>query len=875
MPTPFRQRSFAAGELSRRVQGRDDLAKYAIGLRRSRNGFVSAEGAWHNRPGTLLVSETKESLTAIDRGVRLVPFVFSEAAGQAYVLEFGQAYLRIIAEGAYVEDPLNPGNPLEVPTTYTADQLARLKFVQIDDVVRLTHPAHPPRELRRYAHDDWRLVDTSFKPPAAPKLMVQAALSGWVTGGLKQWAITVVYADGTESLPRFSTQIHMTLSAASYVTLTGQVEWTWIFPDPHVHPRPVAIRFYRGAEGKWAFLEEIAVRGPQPGPLPDTHMPFTFKDDGLPADLTVSAPDWATPWSRDPAPWAPSTVYYAGDLVEANGNVYRAKNAGRSAEYGTGPSQTGGLDGIMPREPNTVYAIGAKMTIWGYRYRCVAGLGATDGSSLGPCNWQIAAGLVDGALTWNVELDDGGTDSTVISDPITWEFVSEAPAKRMFPASVCYFGGRLGFARTDLEPSLIRLSAVDDFLNFTRPLIGAADSALDLPLLGRRREEIRWLLGLDRLVVGTQSSVWAIGSSGGAAVTTRAFDARVQSEAGASWLDPLLVPPDVLLYVRTKGCGVRDLVYDDGRGKFVGNDLVVLARHLFTGYEIVDWAYAGDPWSIVWAVRSDGRLLSLTYQREQDVWAWSRHDTEGLVENVCAIPEGDEDAVYLCVKRQRGDGTWHRYIERMASRVVRLDEDDALTAAECVFVDCGVTVRAVPSAGDGSYVEIAGLGHHEGLEVVALADGEVIDANLDGDPLVVTAGKVQIATDDPAGYDVVHVGLAYTSELELLPLTVQGQARHQVKKVVRVVLELEDSLGFEVAERIVDRRGVATPDAEWHEWDPREVEDGYDPLELFTGDVSLSQFSSWNRAGTAAIRQRLPLPLTVLAATREAELGGS
>src|SRR3546814_11866543 len=87
-------------------------------------------------------------------------------------------------------------------------------------------------------------------------------------------------------------------------------------------------------------------------------------------------------------------------------------------------------------------------------------------------------------------------------------------------------------------------------------------------------------------------------------------------------------------------CSSDLLTYTFESDSFTGNDLSVLARHMFDGYEIMAWAYAQSPDSIVWAVRSDGTLLGCTYLREHQVLAWHRHVTdengrESCRERVC------------------------------------------------------------------------------------------------------------------------------------------------------------------------------------------------------------------------------------------------
>ncbi len=67
-------------------------------------------------------------------------------------------------------------------------------------------------------------------------------------------------------------------------------------------------------------------------------------------------------------------------------------------------------------------------------------------------------------------------------------------------------------------------------------------------------------------------------------------------------------------------------------------------------------------------MRADGVLLGFTYLKEHDVYAWSRHVTDGVVESVaCVCEEADETVLYLAVRRTVG-GQTVRYVERMASR---------------------------------------------------------------------------------------------------------------------------------------------------------------------------------------------------------------
>ena len=135
--------------------------------------------------------------------------------------------------------------------------------------------------------------------------------------------------------------------------------------------------------------------------------------------------------------------------------------------------------------------------------------------------------------------------------------------------------------------------------------------------------------------------------------------------------------------IQEKGSRVRDLRYVCEDDKYMGDDMTVMSRHLFEGHTVVDWCYSQEPYSIIWAVRDDGVLLSFTYLREHNVYAWAQHTTDGTFESVCSISEGNEDVVYVVVKRTI-NGSDVRYVERLHERYFT-DIQDAFC------VDSGLT----------------------------------------------------------------------------------------------------------------------------------------------------------------------------------------
>jgi hypothetical protein len=90
--------NFTGGELSPRLDGRNDLAKYSTGSKKLENFIIYPHGSAARRSGTEFVAEVKDST----KKTRLIPFEFSTT--QTYMLEFGNQYIRVFKDdGAVLE----------------------------------------------------------------------------------------------------------------------------------------------------------------------------------------------------------------------------------------------------------------------------------------------------------------------------------------------------------------------------------------------------------------------------------------------------------------------------------------------------------------------------------------------------------------------------------------------------------------------------------------------------------------------------------------------------------------------------------------------------------------------------------------------------
>lgn len=147
------QTNFTSGELSPRLRGRTDLEQYADGAAELTNFQVLPAGGITRRPGGAFVTRVKDPNTR----ARLVPFIVSIVT--AFVLEFGQGYLRITFNRGPV---MAGGAPLELDTPYATSELRDLRFSGSADILYITHIAHPPMKLSRTGATTFTLAVVDF-----------------------------------------------------------------------------------------------------------------------------------------------------------------------------------------------------------------------------------------------------------------------------------------------------------------------------------------------------------------------------------------------------------------------------------------------------------------------------------------------------------------------------------------------------------------------------------------------------------------------------------------------------------------------------------------------------------------------------------------
>lgn len=253
------------------------------------------------------------------------------------------------------------------------------------------------------------------------------------------------------------------------------------------------------------------------------------------------------------------------------------------------------------------------------------------------------------------------------------------------PAAVIYHRQRRIFGGSDANPNTHYGTQTGNYYNMNVSSPIKDSDAYTLALASNTVNRIRYFISMRDLVILTNDSAWAVRPGSDSAVITATAEQVQQSELGSAKVKPI-VAIDVILFVEEGGGKIYDLGYEYNADQYRGTELSLLASHLFQGYQITDWCFAKKPFSVAWCVRNDGMMLGLTYLKQEQIVGWHQHDTLGEFKSVASVQEGQEDAVYMIVKRTV-NGTDRKYIERMHSRFFLPNVEDAF------FVDSGLTLN--------------------------------------------------------------------------------------------------------------------------------------------------------------------------------------
>ena len=837
------QKSFNSGEWAPQLYSRVDMEKYRSGAALLQNFFVDYRGGASTRTGTQYIATAGVSA----HPVRLIPFKASTDV--SYILEFGEGYIRFFYNKAPV---MSGGVPYTIGSPYSGAELAQINFAQEVNAMVLCHPNHAPYVLTLLAYNNWTLGPISFGTIAGQPGFTSASttLSGGTTN--YSYLVTSIAANGDESIASgpasfLSKQDLRTTYGSNSLTVgtvAGAVSYNWYKSDVSyfgVVPNGVSYGYIGNTTGLTVVDSNISPNFSITPPIGQnpfqgysiisivgsggayTVAPSISFSGGSPianavaiAVLSVSSATLGSPggnYVTGNIVYLPNGVTLIIDSTIAGGGIgtFHVVNSGAVYYPGTAPT-------------NPITQIGTSGV----------GLDATFNLTWTLGQIQLYYGGIYGSTPSVVISGSGGCSATAI---MTTNLINN-------PTVPGFFQQRLMLAGGSQSPGALTFSQPGSYYNFNISNPVQADDSITEALASGQLETIVAAVPIaPGLILFTDQSSWMINGGGvGTAISPSGIVANRQSFNGsAPNIQPIVSNFDVL-YVNAKGCSVWDATYNYYAQVFTGQDISVISSHLFYGYKIVQWTWAQAPFKVVWAVRNDGVLLSLTYAKEEEFIAWSHHNTNGYFESVASIPEVAVDgtlvdAVYVVVQRTI-NGASVKYIERFADRQFNNQAKNAWC------VDAGIQYSGSPATAFSGAQQLAGA------SVTGLADGVVIP------PFTMPlSGSFTLST--PAS--LVTIGLAFTAQLQTLQIdtgepTIQGKQ----KKISQVVVRVVDALGLQIGstfstltnmkDLIIGNVGGMTNKV---------------VTDLVTGDTVTIIDPMWSAQGQFCIQQSLPLPATI------------
>lgn len=343
-----------------------------------------------------------------------------------------------------------------------------------------------------------------------------------------------------------------------------------------------------------------------------------------------------------------------------------------------------------------------------------------------------------------------------------------------WPSAVSLFDGRLWWAGEDK----FWASESDSYYAFNLDTEGDAGSIQGAVATGGAVNFVNWLLPLQRLVFGTEASeATARASTFDEPLTPTNIGIKDASSQGVSKVTPAKMDGRGV-FIQRSGTKAYEILYSLERQDYVSSSLTKLNEDI-GGDGLIELAVQRQPESYIWCVRADGQCPILLYDPSEEVACWIRYIAApsiagaAEIESVCVLPEDEQDAVYLSVKRTI-NGSTVRFLEKL------MRDSDAVGASTNKMADA-----ATLTAGPVSSVTVAHLAAETGL----VAWGTNSSTGVSG-PITGLSANASGVVSLGATYTNVWLGLKYTWRYKTAKLAYGAQmtALLQRKRVSQIGL---------------------------------------------------------------------------------------
>ena len=328
---------------------------------------------------------------------------------------------------------------------------------------------------------------------------------------------------------------------------------------------------------------------------------------------------------------------------------------------------------------------------------------------------------------------------------------------------------------------------------------------------GDRIPLIQWMSGGNVLQVGTLSQEYII-SGGDNPITALGNTLQVKQQTGHGGVSvrPFRIG-NTILFVGRDSKKIRNYLFNVKNGSYISQNLNILSDDIimstgapstasgtYSNVAIKQLAFQAST-NVLWVLTSRNMLVSVTYDVDSDIIAWSRHiigGTDVKVHGIAGISSslGDSDELWLTVGRTVDSATVY-YLEKIGAEYNNpaLNGDFSSENDLPFYSDSSLRVTDFGSP----KTTFGGFSHLEGETVKVLADG-VLHADV-----VVAGGNVVVSS----AVEEVIAGLPYTAKLNSLDLDSGADfesASGNITRIDRLFLKLFNSFGGKIGQVSTD-----------------------------------------------------------------------
>jgi hypothetical protein len=839
--------NFTGGELSPRLDGRNDLTKYSSSCKTLENFIIYPHGAAARRSGTTFVAEVASSVNK----TRLIPFEFSTT--QTYMLEFSNLKIRVykdngsVLEGDKTITAITQANPAVV--TSNSHGYSNGDEILITAVVGMTQLNSKRFLVANVTTNTFELtnkdgVDTD-----------STAFTAYVSGGTanKVFEITTPYTTAQLFEIKFAQSADV-----MYIT----------------HPAHEVAKLSRTGHTAWTLTDVVFTKGP-------FQDPNTTTTTLTPASASVGS----------------GVNITASSVTGINsGSGFLSTDVGRQIYFNSGYAT------ITAITSTTVVVVDITIAFTNTNAITAWQLGSFSDTTGHPScvtffeQRLVFAGTTDQPQTIffsksgdyeNMDANIGGTVAD--DDAIIYTIASnQVNAIRFMTATRTLILGTAGGEFTvsgggtdsAVTPTNILIKKQSNHGAANVDAIAVGNATLFLQRAKRKVRELAYNFDVDGYIAPDMTIL-----------------AEHITESGLTQMSYQQEPNQIIWGVRDDG-ELVGLTYQREQ------QVIAWHRHIFGGIVNVPIITVTDYANIVTGTRivfqkSDGTLVTLTattgtasaqefkIETSNDVTAANLNAsintantasgtgiTSSVASNVLTITEVTPTGLaYLVIKSfdtTRLTAVSQTKAECESVAVIPTDNSEYQTWVIVKRTINGITRRYVEYINTFDFTEtdnttfnfldsalsysgaaattISGLNHLEGQTVHILADGATHPTK------IVSSGSITL---DRASTDV-KIGLGYNSILQTMRLDVgsqNGTSQAKTKRIYEITIRLYESIGVEVGENLNNMERIPF----------RTSADVMDQgLPPFTGDKTVEFRGNYETDGFIFVRQTQPLPLTVL-----------